>query len=192
MHRWWMVRGMYNSCGPAPYEVKQLYVSSDRKGLFKRQHYYALYALILCLHGTIYGCHSWVLTTTLQGASRSWRPRASPPNRPLDTGSDQSHAVPRVRMTFFLTIIIAINVRHRRPHSTSDPDLTLLFVQHRPSLLLYAQQIPAFLASSLPLLVPPFLLLLNHLYRTSNQTLVLALALAHIPCLWDRPLLCLR
>lgn len=123
-----------------------------------------------------------VLTTTLRGASRLWRPRAilpHPLHRPLDIGSDQSRAVLRVRVTFFLTITTAINVRHHRPHSTSDPDLTLLFVQHRPSLLLYAQQIPASLASSLRLLDPPFLPLLNPLYRISNQTL----ALVHIPCL---------
>ena len=119
-------------------------------------------------------------------ASRPWRPRANlphPPHRPLDIGSDQFHAVLRVHMTFSLiTITTAINVRHRLPVSTSDRDLTPLFVQHPPSLLLYdqaAQQILAFLVSSLRLLVPPFLPPPNQVYRTWNQNLVLL----HIPCL---------
>ena len=151
--------------------------------------YYALYARILILHGTFYGCLSPVfqvqaLTTTLH-ASHPWRPRASllhRRHRHPHIESDQSHAVlpVRVHMMFYLTIITtAINERHRRPHSTSDPDLILSFAQHRPFHLLYAQQIPAFLICSLRLLVPPFLPLLN-LHRTSNHQ---TLHLVHTPCL---------
>lgn len=110
--------------------------------------------------------------------SRPWRPRASLPHRRPHIESVQPHAVLRVRTMSVLTITTAINERHRRPRqcrSTLDPDLILLF---GPSRLLYAPQIPAFLACSLRLLVPPSLPLLN-LYRPSSRTLTLV----HIPCL---------
>ena len=59
-----MIRGKSNSCGPAPYEVKQLYVSSDCKGLFKRMRYYALYAHIFSSRDLL-----WVLFPLSSGSN---------------------------------------------------------------------------------------------------------------------------